>query len=382
MNRCKLWIWCLLLPAGLLAASVIQRPGLFEATVISKDVLAQETAPIPLYETADRTFYFTTLDLLHPEAFGSDGPKIDVVAVDIVPTTELPDKQTHLPTWFLQIGRLLKLKAADGAPLSDLEPNSQDLQLQRDFTEFVLSSPKMKRGDIHVLTISDRSTIHALTGLSAVIFLAVAQPPGDGLSQPHLGLSAALELAATKISELDLRGLGIPCIGSLTGPPSCDHSDWQLVLEAVDELSESTISTVVLGGWAKTVDNRIEKARRFADVWRDWQRNVLTPRTEKPNHEALRLATVALAGSLIGSAWRSLTFSWVRLFSLFVLSGGMVGVAAKLAADFLPLWTSALSPQTDFGIKLVAAFLLGLFIDAVIGFDPKKSLQSAARKRE
>lgn len=371
------WLISLLLPLAILAISIVQRPSLFEATIVAEEVAAAQTAPRLIYETPDRQVYFTTDDLLHPEAFGVSEAQIGAVAIDLVPTDERDDSQARLSTWLLQIGRLLNFQTDDGTPLPDVAPTDQDVRLQEEFAAFMTDPPEMRRGAAVLLPLSEMTTVRAQSGLAAFLFIAVARAPGAPPPQGDAGLATALARGLDRFAVLDLAvpALGIPCIGGLAGRGGCEQSDWRIILDVVDQLPAGGPSVVVLGGWAKTDTASIAKARHFNSAWRDWQRTVLAPRSETPSHEAPRLAAIALLGSLLAAAARATPFSFARLLALVVLSGALLGIAVQMASSYLSLWSSPFGTGADFWIKLAAAVLLGVFVDVVVRFDPKKLVQ-------
>ena len=211
------WLAALCIPAAVLVASIGVHPQFFDVTIVQSDGQADSRGPVPLYRRGGATFYFTTADLLHPEAFGAPGAFIDAVAFDVVPATERgPD--AGFPTWILQIARALKLQDADGHAIGAPSLQEADTKLLDELATVFVPGLTLRRGMTRSLALPEASTYRARSGLRVLTAMAVARgtaaPPSDGTDSL---LGSALALAAKDVVNSGGTGLGVPCIPSLGG---------------------------------------------------------------------------------------------------------------------------------------------------------------------
>lgn len=358
-----LWLASLLLPAIALAASILLRPTLYNATIITPDIDPAVADPKALYQMNGTKVWFTSQDLLRPDAFPADAPRLDAVAVDIA--TDIGEESGILPTWLLQIGYLLALRDGDGAPLLGMTPGPADTELAQQFRTLMLDQSAIEAGDLLILEISQATLVGKMTGLRALLFLGVGGPSEGAES----GLGDALREVQARLEELEIGALGLPCIGALDGTAACIAGDWTALFSTVDETLVGKLDTVVLGGWAKFPKFRVEKSEEFASAWTSWQREVVAPAAATITHQAPRLAAIALLASLITALARGAAFRRGRLIALVVLSGGSIGGAAKLVQAYLPLWSDmGVGRPYDLIVAIIVAILVGIFMPVLANY--------------
>ncbi|MDW3222854.1 MAG: hypothetical protein R8G34_08230 [Paracoccaceae bacterium] len=242
-----LWLAALMLPALILAVTVVQAPSLYDGRIEIGAITASETEPVPLWSDTGKRVWFTTADLLHPEDFGVDGPRIDTVVMNLWPRGS---PHWNAQTSLLKIRKLLDMRLANGEKIPGLRPTTEDLVLKAKFVEFLRdgTGPEFERPVF--FSISPNSTTHQRTGLYALVFTAVPAPDERDAA---VALERALLAAAARAAEVGAAGLGISCSSSATGSCSYGADSWSALLDAVYALPQNGNATIMLGGRALTL---------------------------------------------------------------------------------------------------------------------------------
>jgi hypothetical protein len=371
----------MLLPIALLAMSFAATPSLFSVSSLRETISPLTKAPVLLYQRGSFAVYYTSQDLLHPETFGKPGQFYQAVVYDVWPAGEGNSAQVHNLTWIGQINFALKVQDANGNPLTYAQATDEDRKVAGDFLREFIGPPRLERGKTFSFLLPAVSTYRKLSGIELMLALAVKNPDENRFyptlkGSPQL-FAPALEAASRMIAQKNLTGIGVPFIpvsGSL-GQSASQTSAWKTILEEVDRrVSASGIKKVVLGGYGLVLENQEQTDRAFRQAWTEW-RGTLGEDAHRAVHEQIRLAALVSLAAFAGALWRRKVFTWQRLIAILVISAALALSVVNLFDWAQPLLPAAISGMAALFIKAVLAAIAGLFIDYIVGFEPKAALK-------
>jgi hypothetical protein len=372
----------LLLPVSLLVASILSSPHLFTVNGSQQDIKALPDYPVLLYRRNSLAVYYTSSDLLHPERFGKPGQFYQAVVFDVWPANEGHSTSVTSLTWIHQIRLAFDLQDASGNPLPDAQATDADNQVAKDFLHTFIGPPKLERGKVLTFPIPSESTYGKMTGLKSLIAMAI-KDPGDKNLFPHLKgtpslLSQSIAEAFKQGGERKLTGLGIPFMPTSAelGQTAPQTTSWKIIFDEIDSRANSNgIAIVVLGGWGVLPENREQTDRAFRQAWAEWH-NKLGDDQRRPVHEQIRLTGLIALAALIGGWRRKKLFTVSRLIAVLVIAATLGITVVSLFNWVQPLMPSLILGTASLVVKAILAVIAGAFIDKIVGFEPKKELQT------
>lgn len=378
--------WCVAaVAAAWLAFSLATVPGLFKARVWADEIPAESTRPLRLMSRPEFTLYWTTSDLLHPEAFGSPGEFYQAVFFDVPAAGEGDSFPLRQLTWVRQIDRALRGLEPDPELRADerARPPSADA----DRFSGLFSGPTVTRRGDGIFFDAPGSDHARRSGLVSFAGLAVKEPflrgePGAAPPRsPAAGndtlLEPALRMAFSRLSAQGVRGVGVPvmAVGERVGDRTPAAKRWRLLLDAVDAAERAGgVRRVVMGGWALEPANRSDNRDAFADAWRAWQRKVEPERTSLVR-EPLRLMLFIVCLACVVSALARRPFSWPRVAALATVA---LGTMLTSVAGYFDLLVQSL-PRPP-GPALAAAMKIGLAALAGVGLETFLAFKEREKK--
>jgi hypothetical protein len=376
------YLLSLLLPIALLGVSFVVTPHLFTVGSLRHGDLAPlPDLPVLLYRRGTFAVYYTSRDLLHPEAFGRPGQFYQAIVFDIWPANEGNADDVDRLTWILQIYRALQVQDAEGKPMPNVRATDVDESLAQDFRRTFIGPPKLERGQVLPFLVPVESTYRKISGIAALLAMAVKNP-GENRFYPRLVgtpqlFAQSLELALKTAAEKKLTGVGVPFIpaSGAVGESVSPSRSWMRILDEVDrKAAPSGMQRVVLGGYGLLPETRKATDRAFRQAWTEW-RDKLEGDANRPAQEEIRLTALIALASLAGALWRRKPFAWQRVLAMLV-------IAATLAVSVVSLfnWVQPLLPRSVLWpvalmIKVLLAVLAGAFIDRLVRFEPHAALK-------
>jgi hypothetical protein len=373
------YLLSMLIPVGFLMASGIANPHLFSVAVFRDTLPALQESPIPLYRRGNLVMYYTSQDLLHPEAFGKPGDLYEAVVFDIWPDNEGDSMPIQSLTWIRQIVRALSLQDAAGNSLPSVLATDADKNLVRDFESTFSRSLRLERGAIATFPLPRQSTYRGMSGMQALVAMAV-KDPGEGRLLPKLKgspqrLGEALDLAFRVASDLELTGVAVPFlpVSDSLGEKLSQSDSWRRILQEVDTRAAGTRLKVVLGGYGLLPENRRMTDTAFRQEWREW-RGKLTSHQSTPVHEPLRLSALVALAAIAGAALRRKHFSLRRIVAITAVSVSTAAALIAMSNGVRPFWPIELLARVALLIEMILGLVAGLFIDVIVTFDTKQVL--------
>ena len=361
----------LALPLALLAVSFAMAPYVSGVGALNPPPPPLTTTPYLLYRHENVSFFYTSADLLHPEVFGKPGQYIESVVFDVSPRGEEGARPPEGLTWFVRIWNAIKGEQADSAA---------DLRIAEEFREWFGKEPRLDRGGVDRFALPETSTYRRASGLRQLVGLGIRLPPDGtpGLSGTEQLFPQALARAFRDLRGSGLSSVGVPRMGvrATLGADGSRGSSWQMIMRDVDTQARAAgLRTVLFGGWGVEPRARESTDAAFRTAW-EGRRSQLAGESHDAAHERLRLGALIAFGALLRwhRRWRPLR--WIRVLALGLVAGTLaLGIAE--GARSLAAATDA-SATLVFALESIVALAVGLVIERVVTFDPKKILQEDA----
>lgn len=356
------------IPLLLVAASLAAAPYLTSVRGVAGEPPSLVEQPHLLYRHDRTSFYYTSADLLHPEAFGPPGAFIDAIVFDIFATGEGVTRPFERMTWFTR-----SWAAIAGSP----QPSSvADIDAAEAFRAAVGGPPRAPRGDAIVIPVA-AAAYRERSGVQQIAALAIrapdAPPPADGAPQQF---GHALARAFDGLRSAGVEGVGIPrmAVVDRIGQQQTSRTEsWERILSAAGSQGvTSGMRTILFGGWGVDPVSRAATDDSFRAAWR-LARPTLQQQARDIAHERFRLGAVIAFAALC--RWRLLRrpVGWTRALALALLAPGLAVAIAEGARWLAPALTGlpvALLFAAEFGAALAA----GVLIEAIVTFDPKRAV--------
>jgi len=325
--------------------------------------------PHLLYRHEHISFFYTSADLLHPEAFGRPGEFIEAVLFDIWPGGEGTSRPIESLTWFTRTWSVIA-----GGPT----PSSQaDVDLAERFRSSIGGLPRMKRGQIALFALPAQSTYGRQSGLRELVALAIHPPPdpGSAAGGTPLLFSEALERAFRGLGDAHVRSAGIPRMiaRDTIGQAGSRAESWKMILPAADAKARATgIRTVLFGGWSIDPRARAATDEAFRIAW-EQRRQELATDMKVIAHEQWRSGALIAFAALLRWHLKRRTVRWLRVLALIIVAAGL---ALMIAQATQWLWAHVPGPAVAvFLLECATALAAGAAIEQVVQFDPKKAVR-------
>jgi len=371
----KLWLF-LLLPVAVLVSSFLVAPYFFLASDLAPSIATLPDAPVLLFRYGGCRFFYTSEDLLHPELWGADAPGryYRAVLFDTYAAGEVASPSPPISAWIVQIGRALLLRSVDGGRIPGREANVADQDLVRDFTRVVLRETGLQRGESLIFAVPGESSFRRLSGVEALVALAIKDPGSDQLIFTQKGASQlapeAIKLACERLrTERHVTTIGVPFLplSEKLGDPMAQDKAWAHLIEYLRETaSDIRLEKVVFGGFGLNPDNRADTDQAFQRAWVT-SRARIEVFEDHLAHEPIRLAGLILLTVLVQALFQKepVQSRWVVAAAV---TAGSLAASISSVADWVRPLLVAPTPLVEFYGKLLFALLTGLFMRQIVDF--------------
>jgi hypothetical protein len=362
-----------LVPLVLLVVSAFSAPYVTSVRAVAGSPATLQMQPHLLYRHGSTAFYYTSADLLRPEAFGKPGEFIEAVVFDVWASGEGVSKPTESLTWFQRTWSAV----AGGPELT----SPDDVDVAEAFRATIGGPPRLARGTISLVSLPDNSTYRAKSGLRHLIALAARPPDPSPLTNgAPQQLDQALERAFAELRKSGVSSAGVPrmAVVSTLGEEQLPRSQsWQRILSMTDVKAQSTgMRTILFGGWGVDPESRAATDTSFGTAW-EIRRQELDAESRAIAHEGWRIGALVAFAALLRWQLQRRAITWSRLLALAIIAPGFA-VAVSRGAHWLGSSLEAVPTSLLFAAECVVALGAGAVIERIVRFDPKEEMSRAS----
>lgn len=382
MKNKTLYILLISVPCFLLGLSFLNAPYIFYMA-ISDNTLGELTGtPSLLYRKGTTSFYYTSMDLLHPEELGDPGQYIQGIVFDLLPQGESDTNSLKYLTWVRQIAWALSLKDADGDELPGYFNTAPDRALADSFRYRFVQNLELERGRVTSFTIPEGAQFRQASGLRTIVAVAIKDPGRNRLRSDHLGedqlFGIGLRRAFEEMNKAGVTGVGIPFMSASAGLGEglTQMDSWLHILSVCDSITTgSDVRRVLYGGFGLIQANREITDRKFRDAWTSWK-DILRRKGSIASHEYIRLTAIIIFFSAISSMLRKQHISIKWCVAVVMTAAGLSIAVSSLIGWLYPLWSGVVTGGVVLCIKIILSTAAGIFLTSIVRFDRKEILKS------
>ncbi|MBM3773801.1 MAG: hypothetical protein FJW37_01405 [Acidobacteria bacterium] len=251
----------------LLGLNFATLPRVFEASVAAEEPALDTARPVLLFSRANFSSFYTSADILHPEAFGAPGEFYEAVLFDILAAGEGEPFPLNRLTWVRQIDRALRMLPPDPRLEADERERSAEPAAE-EFLRTFAGAWRTARPGFVAFRVPESSNFRRRSGITRIIGLAVKEPHSPDKPLLNQGndslLAPGFEAVFEALSREKVRSVAIPflSVSERLGEYAPEAKRWQIILEAANQAAPDTgIRKIVFGAWG--IDERNLRGARL-----------------------------------------------------------------------------------------------------------------------